>query len=1200
MQRFDDRDNDAVTALRVLAVDEVEQAKSGHPGLPLGASPMAYVVWSRFLRFDSTAPDWPDRDRFVLSAGHGSAMLYALLHLFGFDLPLAELKRFRQWGSRTPGHPEHGLTPGVETTTGPLGQGLATAVGMALAERHLAAVFNREGFPIVDHRTFVLVSDGDLMEGISHEAASLAGHLRLDRLVVLYDDNRITIDGPTPLALSDDAERRFSAYGWRTLHIEDGNDLEGIAAALDEAVAGTGAPTLIRVRTHIGYGAPHKQDTAAAHGSPLGPEEAAATKRALGWAIDEPFLIPDAVRAHFRGIAAERAAVRSAWTDLFASYRAAHPELAAELERRLAGKLPEGWEQLDPGFADAGAMATREASGKMLNALAPHLPELIGGSADLTPSNDTALKGEEAIEPGVYGGRYIHFGVREHAMGAICNGLSLHGGLRPYAGTFLIFSDYMRPSVRLAALMGQPVVFVYTHDSVGLGEDGPTHQPVGQIVALRAIPNVAVIRPADARETAAAWRIALTRRHGPTALVLTRQKLPMLTPPPPGAVARGAYVKAEAGGGVPDVVLIATGSEVALALAARERLEREGVSTRVVSAPCLELFKEQDVTYQREVLGPGGALRVALEAGRGLGWHRWVGDGELIVLSRFGASAPGEIALHELGFSPENVVERVQAARRRRQVARLRCDLPTVLDARRGEALSTLQRSAALSGISARSSTLWGERYAPSVVRRLGWLDLPGRMTGSLHGLRTTVERLAAHGASTLYLLGMGGSSLAPQVLRSMLGNPSGREIVVLDTTDPERVGAELDRLAPESAAVVAISKSGTTAETSALLEIMWERLASRIEKPGSRFVAITEPGTPLARIGAERGFSLMPHPVDVGGRYSALSVVGVFPALWLGHDVEALLAAGATGLGSMGPDHAACQLAAALGAIAPSGWGRVVWCASPRLAPLGRWAEQLVAESTGKEGRGILPVPVAWPPPAETVWPHTLFLSPRFAGETTAELDVALDALASAGAPVVRWELEEGQLGQAFTVLETATALTGLLLGINPFDEPDVVRAKERARAALTSATAAVLRASPDPGTELIEHVAAVGPDDAVALLAYLPERPGVETSLDALAAALSHRLRAPVTAAFGPRYLHSTGQLHKGGPDHLVPIVLTTGGRRDVEIPGQSFTLGQLRAAQAIGDIEALREVGRNVLHLHLEEDVPDELDRMSAALR
>ena len=1197
MRRFEEADVRAVTALRLLAVDQVEQARSGHPGMPLGASPMAYALWSRFLRHDPADPAWPDRDRFVLSAGHGSAMLYSLLHLFGYDLALDDLKRFRQWGSRTPGHPEHGLTAGVETTTGPLGQGLATAVGLALAERHLAARFNRESFPVVDHRTWVIVSDGDLMEGISHEAASLAGHLRLGRLAVLYDDNHITIEGSTDLAFSENVGARFASYGWRVIHVEDGNDLDAIARALSKAARREDAPTLIRVRTHIGFGSP-KQDSAKAHGEPLGPEAVAATRKAFGWPIAEPFAVPDEIRDHVRASNARGRRQRKAWTRLFAAYRNAFPGEATELERRLRGELPAGWDVAIPEFAEGSALATRQASGKVINALAPSVPELLGGSADLAPSNDTLIANEASVAPGSFAGRNFHFGIREHAMAAVANGLALHGGLRPYVATFLVFSDYLRPALRLAALMKLPVTYVFTHDSIGVGEDGPTHQPIEHVVALRIVPGMVVLRPADANETAQAWRVALERRDGPTALVLTRQKLPVLPPPPAGSVARGAFVRAEASTGAPAAVLVATGSEVALALGVRDALEAEGTPTRVVTAPSLELLGMQPLEYQRAVLGPPHALRVAIEMGRGQGWHRWVGDGEIVSLNRFGASAPGPEVIAKLGYTVETIAARVRDALAARRWSALESSVPPQLQPRLAAARERLCAASAPRRLAARDSALWGDAAAASAARRLGWLDLPARTLAQLPELETLVAVLASHGARTLVLLGMGGSSLAPHVLRAVGGTPAGRAIVVLDTTDPDRVGAALAALDPPRAAVVAISKSGTTAETSALLEILWETFRTALgESAGGRFVAVTEPGTALARLAAERSFrAVLDHPVDVGGRFSALSVVGMLPAVWLGLRAEQLLGGGGRAVDALRDGHPAVELALLIAAAATDDWGKLVLAASPGMAPLGAWAEQLVAESTGKDGRGILPVDLSEPPTPSCAWPGSVVLSPRFADEDTAVLDRALDAVAAAGRPVVRWRLRRDGLGEAFIVLELATALAGFLLGVNPFDEPDVVRAKDRARAALKGGGLAAPPPTREPGKALRAHVHGVGPDDAVVLLAYLPEDTRSTAALSRLAGAISRAKGVPVTAAFGPRYLHSTGQLHKGGPAHVVPVVLTAAPVRDMPIPGQPHTLGQLRLAQALGDAAALADVGRKVLHLHLGADSLKDLEELA----
>jgi len=651
-----------VNTIRGLAMDGVQKAKSGHPGMPMGMADAAYVLWTRFLKHNPADPKWPDRDRFVLSAGHGSMLIYSLLYLTGYDLPLDELKRFRQLGSLTPGHPEYGLTPGVETTTGPLGQGFANGVGMAMAERFLAATFNRPGFPLFDHYTYAIVSDGDLMEGVSHEAAGIAGHLGLDKLIYLYDDNEISIEGSTDLAFTEDVPARFEAYGWHVLDV-DGHDRDAIEAAIRAAQAVTGKPSLIVCHTHIAYGAPNLHDTAKAHGAPLGEEEVRLTKEAMGWPVDKTFYVPQEALAHFRKAVDAGKQAEDEWQALFEGYEAAYPKEAALLSDLLDGKLPEGWEDALPTFDPGGdPLATRKASGAVLNALAPVLPTLIGGSADLAPSNNTMLNGIEDFQASTPAGRNMHFGVREHAMGSIMNGIALHGGLRVYGGTFMVFSDYMRPAVRVASIMKVPVIYVWTHDSVWIGEDGPTHQPIEHLMALRAIPNLVVIRPADANETAAAWRVALERGDGPTALALTRQKLPILAETRRDAaetVARGAYVLVDSSG-KPDVILIATGSEVSLALEARDMLAAEGVAVRVVSMPSMELFEAQSQEYRDSVLPPLVTKRLAIEAGISLGWHKYVGpEGDVLALDRFGASAPYKDLMKEFGFTPEAIAERV-------------------------------------------------------------------------------------------------------------------------------------------------------------------------------------------------------------------------------------------------------------------------------------------------------------------------------------------------------------------------------------------------------------------------------------------------------------------------------------------------------------------------------------------------------------
>ena len=678
-----------INSIRALTIDAVQKANSGHPGLPLGAAPMAYVLWTRFMRYNPKNPKWENRDRFLLSAGHGSMLLYSLLYLTGYDLSLEELKNFRQWESKTPGHPEYGLTPGVEITTGPLGQGFANGVGMAMGAAHLAAKFNQKDFSLIDHYVYAIVSDGDLMEGVASEAASLAGHLKLGKLIYLYDDNHVTIEGFTDLAFSEDVPKRFEAYGWHTSTVEDGNDLSSIEAAIRDAQSVADRPSLISVKTTIGYGMP-TAGTRKAHSDAPGEDAVKETKRHLCWPEDKQFYVPEEALAHFREATERGAQQESEWQELVKKYQAKHEELGSLWQQTVSGELPKDWERHLPDFADAKPVATRVASGEVINALAPHLPMLIGGSADLGVSNNTDIKDSGSFEAGSYEGRIIHFGVREHAMGATLTGMSLNGGLIPYGGTFMCFSDYMRPSIRLACLSEVQVIYVFTHDSVGLGEDGPTHQPIEHLAALRAIPNLFVVRPADVHEVREAWRLAILRRHAPTALALTRQKVPLIdrkTHSSAEGLRRGGYVLAEAvgtasgevsagsgsdrvsvrsptvrEGNAPELLLIATGSEVSLALDAREQLQKVGIPTRVVSMPCVELFEEQSQDYRDEVLPASVTARLAIEAGVRQGWDRYVGaKGDVICLNRFGASAPGDVALENLGFNVENVVTRARA-----------------------------------------------------------------------------------------------------------------------------------------------------------------------------------------------------------------------------------------------------------------------------------------------------------------------------------------------------------------------------------------------------------------------------------------------------------------------------------------------------------------------------------------------------------
>ncbi len=655
-----------VDTIRTLAIDAVQKADSGHPGLPLGAAPMAYVLWQRYLKHNPRDPLWADRDRFVLVAGHGCMLLYCLLHLTGYDLLMDDLKAFRQWGSRTPGHPEFRITPGVEATTGPLGQGAANAVGMAIAERSLAHRFNRPGHEVVNHRTFALLGDGDMMEGISSEAASLAGHLGLSKLIFLYDSNLVSLDGPTSMSFTEDVGRRFEAYNWNVLRVANGNtDFEEIDRAITAAMAETRRPSLVIVRTTIGYGSPHKAGTSAAHGSPLGKEEVVLTKKALGWPWEEPFHVPPEALARFRTAIDRGGRAQADWDLRFAAWAKQYPDLATEWRQSFALELPSGWDSDLPAWKAGDKEATRVAGGAALNSIAAKVPYVLGGDADLSESTKTSLKNGGDFDGSTGAGRNLHFGVREHAMAGVANGMAYHGGVRPFVATFFQFSDYMRPSVRLAALSELPVLFVWTHDSVGLGEDGPTHQPVEHLMALRSVPGLTIIRPGDANEAVEAWRAAMEHREGPVGLVLSRQKLPVFDREklgPARALANGAYVLAEASGGSPRVILIASGSELSLAVDARAALEAEGVPARVVSMPCWEFFDKQPAAYRESVLPSAVRARLAIEAGATLGWWRFVGDrGGVVGIDRFGASAAGEKVLSELGFTVENVVAKAKA-----------------------------------------------------------------------------------------------------------------------------------------------------------------------------------------------------------------------------------------------------------------------------------------------------------------------------------------------------------------------------------------------------------------------------------------------------------------------------------------------------------------------------------------------------------
>lgn len=663
---FDQNDALSISSIRTLSIDAIEKANSGHPGMPMGAAPMAYTLWTRYMNHNPKNPNWFNRDRFVLSAGHGSMLLYSLLHLSGYDVSMDDIKGFRQWGSKTPGHPEFGHTPGVDATTGPLGQGIAMAVGMAMAERHLAAVYNKDDMNIVDHYTYSICGDGDLMEGVSAEAASLAGHLKLGRLVVLYDSNDISLDGDLDKAFSESVAQRFTSYGWQYLKVEDGNDLSEIAKAIEEAKQDENRPTLIEVKTVIGYGSPNKSGKSDVHGSPLGADELKLTKEAYKWTFEEDFHIPEEVYAHFRKQVIEQGEKKEQeWNDLFAQYQNQYPELAAQLDQAIKGELPEGWDKDIPVYEEGKGLASRASSGEALNAIAKNLPSFLGGSADLAGSNKTMIKGQKDFTPDSFDGKNIWFGVREFAMGAALNGLALHGGLNVFGGTFFVFSDYLRPAIRLAALMKLPVTYVFTHDSIAVGEDGPTHEPIEQLAALRAMPNLSVIRPADGNETAAAWKLAVESTDKPTALVLSRQDLPTLKGTDSKAydgVSKGGYIVSPAGKDKADVLLIAAGSEVGLAVEAQKALELEGIYASVVSMPAWDRFESQSKEYKESVIPKDVKKRLAIEMGSSLGWHRYAGDeGDVLAIDQFGASAPGEKVMEEYGFSVSNVVSRVKA-----------------------------------------------------------------------------------------------------------------------------------------------------------------------------------------------------------------------------------------------------------------------------------------------------------------------------------------------------------------------------------------------------------------------------------------------------------------------------------------------------------------------------------------------------------
>jgi len=1600
----------SINTIRTLAMDAVQKANSGHPGTAMAMAPVVYTLWQRFLRFDPDDPIWPNRDRFVLSMGHASMLLYSLLHLAGvkavnpqyerlgqLSVTLDDIRRFRQLDSKCPGHPEYRWTSGVETTTGPLGQGVATSVGMAIAARWMASHFNRPGFEMFDYDVFALAGDGCMMEGVSSEAASLAGHLKLANLCWIYDNNKITIEGHTEWAFSEDVATRFIAYGWNVTRVGDANDLEMLERAFKTFRATTDRPTLVIVDSHIAWGAPNKQDTHAAHGEPLGEEEIRLTKRNYGWPEDAQFLVPAGVREHLAGgVGARGRAAREAWMATFEAYKATYPDLADHLFRMQHRQLPDGWDKdLAPFPPDPKGVAGRDASAKVLNTLAQNVPWFIGGSADLAPSTKTRLTFEgagdfTAISPE---GRNFHFGIREHAMGSILNGLSL-SKIRPYGSGFLIFSDYMRPAIRLSSLMELPVVYIFTHDSIGVGEDGPTHQPIEQIASLRSVPGLLTIRPGDANEVVEAWRHVATLRHDPVALILARQALPTLDRTKYGAasgVARGAYVLADAVDGRPDVILLASGSEVSLCVQAYERLTAEGLKARVVSMPCWELFERQDKKYRESVLPPSVTARVAVEQASTFGWGQYVGpDGEIIGMKTFGASAPLKELQTKFGFTPENVVNTARGVLRRQQTNPLKilqnygqsvwldyirrslitsgelqrmldedglrgvtsnpaifekaiagsndyeADLKalersrdldakgvyerlairdiqeaadvlaslyvatkrrdgyvslevspdlahdtesTVAEARRlwkavgrenvmikvpatpagvpairrliaeginvnvtllfaqeayqsvanayiegieafakaggdvsrvasvasffisridamidamiterlrtstdsmeqallkgllgkvaianakltylrskeiyasprwqalaakgaqtqrllwaststknanyrdvvyveeligkdtvntippatfdafrdhgrcsasleanlEEAADTMQTLAKV-GISMQevTDTLLNEgvkifadafvkliaavskRFAaPELVKRqtvklppdldgavramirdwqaggkvrrlwardatlwtgsdeadwLGWLGITDDQIANIDHLHRIQTEAKNGGFNHLLLLGMGGSSLCPEVLKMTFGKIAGHpELHVLDSTDPAQIKAVERKVDLEKTLFVVSSKSGSTLEPNIFKQYFFERVKQVVgpDRAGGRFIAITDPGSKMQRVAeADRFRHIFFGLPSIGGRFSALSDFGVVPAAVMGLDVTRFLGQAdqmAKACASSVPveENPGAMLGIILGVLGTRGRDKVTLITSPAIHTLGAWLEQLIAESTGKEGKGLVPVdrePLGDP----GAYGHDrVFVYSRLASAPDAGQDERVTALEAAGQPVVRIEIEDPYgLGAEFFRWEFATAVAGSVLGINTFNQPDVEASKTATRKLTTEYEKTgvlppekLLRVGDsDFAAELKAHMATVKAGDYVALLAYIEMTDPHEAELQKMRTKIRDRYKVATCLGFGPRFLHSTGQVYKGGPNSGVFLQITCDDAADLAVPGQTYTFGVVKAAQARGDLQVLKERGRRALRVHLGPDVAAGLKMLLAAV-
>jgi transaldolase/glucose-6-phosphate isomerase len=1621
-----------VNTIRTLSMDAVQQANSGHPGTAMALAPVVYTLWQNVLRFDPEHPIWPNRDRFVLSIGHASMLIYSMLHLTRvkavnpqyetlgrLSVTLDDIKRFRQLDSKCPGHPEYRWTSGVETTTGPLGQGVATSAGMAIAGQWMASYFNRPDFEMIDYDVYALCGDGCMMEGVSSEAASLAGHLKLNNLCWIYDNNKITIEGHTDWTFSEDVATRFIAYGWNVTRVGDANDLEMLQRAFRTFKATTDRPTLVIVDSHIAWGAPNKQDTHAAHGEPLGEEEIRLTKRNYGWPEDAKFLIPDGVYDHFeKGIGARGRAARDAWFAKYEQYRAKYPELAEHLLRMQKRQLPDGWDKgLTPFPADPKGVAGRDASGKVLNALAQTVPWLIGGSADLAPSTKTRLTFKEAGDFSAESrqGRNFHFGIREHAMGSILNGMAL-SKIRAYGSGFMIFSDYMRASIRLSAIMELPVVYIFTHDSIGVGEDGPTHQPIEQLPSLRAIPGLLTFRPADANEIVEAWRYIMTLRHEPVALILSRQALPTVDRAKFGAasgVARGAYVVADAVDGKPDVILLATGSEVSLCLTAWEHLTAEGLKVRVVSMPCWELFEHQDTKYKESVLPPSVRARVAVEQASTFGWARYVGhEGEIIGMKTFGASAPLKELQTKFGFTPDNVVSVARSALRRQQKNPLTIlgnygqsvwldyirrtlitsgdlqrfldedglrgvtsnpaifekaiagsndyeadlkalerrkdldakavyerlaikDIQGVADALRSLYLATKRRDGYVSlevspdlahdtkgtldearrlwtavgrenvmikvpatpagvpaiqqliaeginvnvtllfaqaayeqvanayiagleafaksggdvsrvasvasffisridsatdaliaerlktatdpmqqallkglqgkvaianakltyqrykelyaaprwqaltangaqtqrllwaststknpnyrdvvyveeligkdtvntippatfdafrdhghcrpsleenleeahdtmqtlekvGISMKAVTdklldeavkLFADAFvkliaavskrfaAPELVKRqtwklpqdleatvratirdwqaggkvrrlwardaslwtgsdeadwLGWMGITDDQLANIDHLLRIQAAAKAGGYSHALLLGMGGSSLCPEVLKMTFGKLAGfPELHVLDSTDPAQIKAFEGKVDLANTLFIVSSKSGSTLEPNIFKQYFFERAKQVIgaDRVGGRFIAITDPGSKMQQVAeADRFGHIFFGLPSIGGRFSALSHFGMVPAAVMGLDVARFLGQAdqiAKACASSVPveENPGAVLGIIMGVCGANGRDKVTLITSPAIDDLGAWLEQLLAESTGKDGKGLIPVdrePLGAP---EAYGKDRLFVYVRLASKVDAKQEERVTALEAAGQPVVRIEIEDAyDLGAEFFRWEFATAVAGAVLGLNTFNQPDVEASKVATRKLTTEyektgalpaetpileadglriftdeVNAAQLTAAMGRDRSLVAalraHFGRVKPGDYVALLAYIQMTAANERALTEMRVAVRDARRVATCLGFGPRFLHSTGQAYKGGPNTGVFLQVTCDDAADLAVPGQKYTFGVVKAAQARGDLEVLYERGRRALRVHLARDVTKDLATLAAAVK